>query len=224
MVSCRRFLGGMLSVLVGGCGGRTSDPAPRPVDPALQAQAIQATALAQPLQIIFDWKLTDRDARFGGKGVLRVQGQRARLDLFGPRGETYASAVLDELVLRLPPGADQPELPPPPLFWSVVGVFRPPPGAALVQTSAEGDRVHLGYNDADGSWRFQLLAGKLQRAEWTGNHEGRKTVELESADPHGIPRTATYRDWPAFLELGLALAEVHEVEGFTDEIWTLGGH
>jgi hypothetical protein len=36
-----------------------------------------------------------------------------------------------------------------------------------------------------------------------------------------VPREATYRDWPAFLELKLVPTQVRNVNGFPADIWTL---
>jgi hypothetical protein len=206
------------------CAGRgaTNSSPPRTIDPALEAEAIDLTATDQPLQIIFDWSLQDRDARFSGQGVARVEPPgRARVDLFGPRGEGYVSAVLDGEQLRFPPGVQNVPLPPPGLFWSVLGVFRPPAGATLNGAERRGETIELQYAQADDVWRFRLNGANLAQAEWTGSGEGRRTVVLDGEDPSGVPRQATYRDWPAFLELRLSPTEVRKVDGFPSDIWTL---
>jgi hypothetical protein len=204
------------------CGGSTSAPTPRPIDPALEAEAVGATAAAEPVQIIFNWAVDDRDARFSGQGVARIEPpRRARVDLFGPRGEGYLSAVLDGAELHLPGGIENVPLPPPGLFWSVLGMFKPPPGATLVGAEKRNDAVTLEYSAGTDVWRFRLNGGKLQQAEWTGGGQGRRTVALQGADDNGLPRQATYRDWPAFLELRLTPTEVRKVDGFPSEIWTL---
>jgi len=204
------------------CGGHTGDPAPRTIDPTVEAEAVAATAISRSLQVTFDWRLEDREARFNGQGVARIEANRARVDLFGPRGEAYISAVLDGFQLRLPPGAEDPALPPPPLFWSVLGVFRAPPGAQLVAATRDGTRSDLEYTDNEGTWRFRIEGETLRRAEWTGRQDGRRTVELSNPGAGGVPAEATYRDWPAFLQLRLSPTDVREVNGFPTEIWTLG--
>jgi hypothetical protein len=217
-VSIRRALS--IAILVSACGGRSADPVPRVVDPAVEADAIAATAIRGAVQIIFDWRLQDRDARFSGQGVARVEGSRARVDLFGPRGEAYATAVLDDFDLRLPPGVTDVPLPPPPLFWSVLGVFRPPPGTDRVLARPGNGSADLEYDEGRDVWKFHLEGGVLRRAEWTGQQAGRRSVELSAPGAGGIPGTVTYRDWPAFLELRLSPTEVQEVDGFPSEIWT----
>lgn len=211
-------------VAMAACAGQgaTNSSLPRAVDPTLEAEAIASTAVDQPLQIIFDWSLQDRDARFSGQGVARVEPPaRARVDLFGPRGEGYVSAVLDGEQLRLPPGVQNVPLPPPGLFWSVLGVFRPPAGATLEGAERRGETIELRYTQAQEVWRFRLSGDKLEQAEWTGSGQGRRTVVLDGEDASGVPRQATYRDWPAFLELRLSPTEVRRVDGFPADIWTL---
>jgi hypothetical protein len=173
------------------------------------------------MQIWFDWNLRDRDARFSGQGVARIEADRARVDLFGPRGEGYLSAVLDGFEPRLSLGVEAVPLPPPALFWSVLGVFRAPPGATLVRAEQQGASITLEYGQASDRWRFQLENGSLQQAEWTGSSAGRRTVELDRSQNGDLPSGALYRDWPAFLELRLTPKEVRKVNGFPTEIWTL---
>jgi hypothetical protein len=203
-------------------GGQTAMPAPQSVDPALETQAVTGTAISEPMQILFDWSLRDRDARFSGQGVARIEPNRARVDLFGPRGEGYLSAVLEDFALELSQGvAENVPLPPPALFWNVLGVFRSPPGATLINARQENQTVQLQYAAAADKWQFRFEAGSLRHAEWTGSGEGRRTVELDAENGDGLPGGVTYRDWPAFLELRLSPTEVRKVNGFPSEIWTL---
>lgn len=203
------------------CTGGTSPPTPRTIDPTLEADAVSATALSVPIHIVFDWSLQDRDARFSGQGVARIEGDRARVDLFGPRGEAYLSAILNGMDLQLPAGVQSVPLPPPALFWSVLGVFKPPGGGTLAAAERDNGDWRLEYTATDQVWRFQLADSSLKRAEWTGGGEGRRSVELQPEDPNGVPREATYRDWPAFLELRMSLVKVETVNGFPSETWTL---
>jgi len=220
MRSVRSLL--FLTVAAGCASAGTAPPAMTgPPDPAVEAAALSSTGLEQPLQLVFDWTLAERESRFTGKGVARIDGDRARVDLFGPRGETYLSAVLIDRELQLPAGLEFVPLPPPDLFWSVLGIFRPPAGGDLVATREDRDARRLDYRRGDDHWTFQLEAGRLSHAEWIGAKDGRRTVELEGADARGVPEKATYRDWPAFVELNLTLREVHEVDGFPNDIWTI---
>ena len=186
-------------------------------------EASRSTVPERPLHIVFAWSLQEREARFSGEGVARFEPPaRARLDLFGPRGETVLAAALVELELRLPPGVTDAPLPPPALLWSALGIFRAPEGATLVGTRRDGSRTTLVYEAGAQRWRFELEDGRLRSAEWTGPGQGRRTVELGGAGSHGLPANATYRDWPAFTELKLTLEEANEVDGFPSDTWTPG--
>lgn len=209
------------AALAAGCGGQPGSPVPLTIDPALEPAAVEMTAIDTSMQIVFDWRLEDREGRFSGQGVLRVEPGRARLDLFGPRSESYLSAVLDGGDLRLPPGADGSQLPPPSLFWTVLGVVKPPAGARLIGAEASGDRTDLRYGADDNAWSFRLDGGRLTRAEWTGSGTGRRTVELAGQTAAGTPEEAKYRDWPAFVELVLSATRVIAVDAFPADTWTL---
>lgn len=193
------------------------------VDATLAQEAERSTVPPRPLHIVFSWSLQEREARFSGDGAARfAPPDRARLDLFGPRGETVLAAALVDFELRLPPGVQNALLPPPALLWSALGIFRAPEGATLVATERDGDRHTLVYEAGSERWRFALRAGRLHSVEWTGPGQGRRTIELGDAGSHGVPAAATYRDWPAFTELRLTLKEANEVDGFPPETWTPG--
>ncbi|HEY8484862.1 MAG TPA: hypothetical protein VIL13_09640 [Longimicrobiales bacterium] len=215
-------LGALLGAL--GC---TGTPAPQPVGPAspsVAEEAARAIAPDQPLRIVFDWTLQEREARFSGRGVARVEPPyRARLDLFGPRGDTYLSAAVVDDEVRLPPAAARAAaIPPPTLLWSALGVVRPPEGATLVATAQDGDRTRLEYVEGKDRWRFLLEGGRLRQAELDRAGAGRQTVELKGEAALGLPREAVYRDWAQYIELNLTLVEAGNVEPFPPEIWTLG--
>jgi hypothetical protein len=201
-----------------------ADPAgPAAVDPAIAEAAIAETTLERPLNVVFAWTLQEREARFNGRGVTRYQPPaRARLDLFGPRDETYLSAALVDMELRLPRGMPDVPLPPPPLLWSVLGVVRPPADARLTHAARSGDATELRYERGDERWSFRLERGVLRQAESNGPG-GRRTVELTGDGGHGLPGRAVYRDWQAFRELRLELQEANEVDGFPQDIWNVGG-
>src|SRR5690606_9098985 len=106
----RRILAA-LPLIAAACAARTA-PLTTPPDPALAREAAEATAPQRTLQILFDWNVRERDARFNGRGVARVQPPyHARLDLFGPRGEGYLTAALVEEDLRLPAAAQDAPVP-----------------------------------------------------------------------------------------------------------------
>jgi hypothetical protein len=213
---------GVLVAIATGCGARTAAVS-GPAMPAYETEALAATEQKRPLHVVFSWSLQEPDGRFSGRGATRFQPpERARLDLFGPRGEAYLVAALIDARLELPAGANDAPLPPPALLWAALGVFRPPQGAQLTGSDRNGETTRLQYTSGDERWVFEFASGRLRSAEWTGRGDGRRTVQLEGSASHGLPRQATYRDWPAFRELRLTLDEVNETEGFPSDIFTIG--
>lgn len=194
-----------------------------PPDPTVEARAEAATVPARRLHILFDWNLTDRDARFNGRGVVRVDhGYRVRVDLFGPRGETLAAAIVEDEHMRIvPPGADR-LLPPPAMLWSTLGVFRRPTDAALVSTTDGPSGSRLGYARDGARWTFDFEDDALRSTEW---HSGgaRRTVVLSGQSGLGLPLQAVFRDWSEFRELTLRVTDVEEQRGFEPGVWILPG-
>jgi len=80
--------------------------------------------------------------------------------------------------------------------------------------------VRLEYRDAGEQWRFELVAGRLRRAEWIRSDGARQTVELKGEGAFRLPREAVYRDWAAYTELTLTLDEVEPVDAFPPETWS----
>ena len=204
------------------CSARTAQPVSS-IDPAVEARAQQVTQLGSRLRVVFEWTLQDGDARFSGEGVTRLEPPyKARLDLFGPRGEGYLSAALVDFDLRLPAGAPADVLPPPALLWSVLGVFRAPPNAQLVGASGDSAASELRYRAGDQTWSFSLAGNRLQRVEWQGPNQGRQTVEVRGYGERNMPSRVVYRDWRAFRELTLTLTRVYDADPFPPETWTPG--
>ncbi len=216
----------LLAVAAAACGGSgvpAQQAGPPATDSSLVSEAMSRNQLPGPLQIVFAWALQERESKFSGDGVTRVAPpDRARLDLFGPRGEGYLSAAFVAGEVRLPPGAPSTPLPPPPLLWSALGVFQPPPGTNLVRTRQDGNRLELDYAAGDETWRYRFENGRLRHVEWTARRGGRRTVELEGAAALGLPGKAVYRDWPQFVELRLTLSDAFNVAGFSPDIWNVG--
>lgn len=144
---------------------------------------------------------------------------RARLDLFGPRGEAYLSAALVGDELRLPRGVTGVPLPPPALLWSVLGVLRPPAEARLAATDTAGDVSTLVYALGDQRWRFEVRDGVVRHTEWRDGGTGRQTVAVSELGTLNRPSVVVYRDWSAFRELTLHVTEAENVGSFPPEIW-----
>jgi hypothetical protein len=209
-----------LAVGLAACAARS---VPATADPATAAAAVEATAPDRALQVVFDWQALEGEARFTGQGVARIQPPyRARLDLFGPRGDTYLSAALVDNELRIPAGVTGVQIPPPALMWAVLGVVAPPQDAVLAGTREEGDRAELYYKTDGGMLRYVLERGRLLSAQWDGRGR-RLAVELRGEAAFGLPVRSVYRDAAAATELMLNLESVHEVDPHPPEIWSPGG-
>jgi hypothetical protein len=192
-------------------------------DEQVETRLEAATAPAHRAHVVFDWNMTDRDARFSGRGVLRLDsGQRARVDLFGPRGETLAAAIVENDLMRVVPQAAASLLPPPALLWASLGVFRPPIDAPLTGTAAGDGGLTLEYTRDRTRWRFRFEGDRLRTVEWTDG-SGRRSVELTGAADLGFPDQAVFRDWTEFRELTLRVTEVEESAAFEPDVWILPG-
>jgi hypothetical protein len=194
-----------------------------PPDPALEARAETATRPQHRLQVFFDWNITDRDARFNGRGVLRLdRDYRARVDLFGPRGETLAAAIVDGPVMRVVPAGAEALLPPPAMLWSTLGVFRTPADATLSGTDATDNGFTLRYEGDGERWTFAFAGDALRDTEWRAG-DGRRTVALTGATAFRTPQQAVFRDWTEFREIVLRVTDVEETNAFDADVWTLPG-
>jgi hypothetical protein len=216
-----------LSILAACAPAAVQTPASQdPPQPQLAQQLADASRLQRPLHIVFNWTYTEENARFSGRGATRVEPPyKARLDLFGPRGETYLAAAAVGDTLRLPPNAPsqlRSIVPPIALLWSALGVLRAPEGAALTSTTQRGDTLLLVYTRNDERWSFRAVAGRLQYAEWNGPNSGRRTVQLTGTATFNLPAVAVYRDWAAFRELTLTLEQANEAASFPADIWYPG--
>ena len=212
-------------LLVAGLAGCASaSPPPGTIEPGVEAQAVAATRFEDRLHITFRWTFTEQQSRFSGEGATRMEPPyRARLDLFGPRGEAYVSAALVEYDLRLPPGASTDLLPPPTLLWSALGVLLPPRGATLTRATRDGAETQIEYTESGGRWRFTLEGNRLRRAEWEGGQgRGRRTVEIRAYGERDVPSQVVYRDWLAFRELTLTLNQVDDADPFPPDTWYPG--
>lgn len=198
-------------------------PAPDPAPVA--AELLRATALPAARQIAFSWQLDEAGARLNGRGVLRVQpSERLRLDLFGPRGETYLAAALVGEEARVPAVvAERFPLPSPSLLWGAVGVVRPPAGASLLGASKDADATLLRYQTADGSTlEFRARGGRLDAVRRLERGGVRESIQLSYADD-GALRGTEYRDWAAYRTLTLTPESSTDVASFPEETWSPPG-
>ncbi len=225
------------AVLVAACagtGGRSpaSWPAvsaepPPGVD--LQGEALGAedrTRPREPNRILFRWSAREPDFRGSGVGVARVEPPyRARLDLFLDNGETAAIAALVDDELRIPESLHADLVPPAPLLWAVLGVFRPGAGAEMLQGRASDGTIEVRYRLRAGDQvGFRLRGGALRAAVLLDGNAVVQDVYVSDPDAEAVfPREATYRNLPDYRELKLILESVEHVESFPPDIWTPRG-
>ena len=199
---------------------------PAPADPDSIAEALRRASLpSSPKQAQFGWVLDEAGSRFSGRGVARYQApERFRLDLFGPRGETYLAAALVGETPRVPPQVTERfRLPSPALLWAAVGVVRPPSGARLASATDEGGRVTVRYDaGADGTLEYRARGGRLESLRRLKGSAVQESLELErTAD--GAIRSARYRDWIALRNLNLTLESSTDAAPFADDVWSPPG-
>lgn len=215
-----------------GAGAPSDGPAPVSgptaaggASPDSIAEALRrATLPASPLQAQFTWQLDEAGSRFSGRGVARYDApRRFRLDLFGPRGETYLAAALVDGTPRVPAGlAQRFPFPSPALLWGAVGVVAPPAGARLQSASASGGETTLRYALGEDVLEYRARADRLFSVRRLRGGGVQESIDLEHSDA-GTPRTARYRDWPAFRTLNLSLEQSTDVAAFPDDTWTPPG-
>jgi hypothetical protein len=146
---------------------------------------------------------------------------RLRLDLFLENGETLAQAALVEDDVRIPPWAPAEVIPPPPLLWAALGVFRPGSGAPLMggESLAE-DEIALRYLlSSDLQLRYRVKDGTVEEAELIREGHVEERVRVVRGEAANALPDATYRNLRAFRELRIALESVEHVEGFPPGIW-----
>jgi hypothetical protein len=216
-----------LLLLITACASRAQAPAGTPVpDPsAFAAEMVRASTTRDPQRIGFTWTLNEAGSRVNGRGVVRVEApERARLDLFGPRNETYLAAALIADAYRLPPTVpDAAALPSPAIMWGGIAVIRPPVGAELASATTTGEAAFLRYLAPDGSvYQYQVnLSGGTPRVEAVERSRGASRLETVriGRDAAGQISRSDYRNWAEFRELVLEITEVENVATFPAGTW-----
>ncbi|MDQ3555944.1 MAG: hypothetical protein M3409_04085 [Gemmatimonadota bacterium] len=207
--------------LLTACTPAMQPPAGVPVpDAARLADSLQQVSLPPTArQVTFSWELNEAGNRLRGRGVARMEApRRVRVDLFGPRGETYLAAALIGDSLRLPPAAAAITLPSPTLLWAAVGVLRPP-SSARAEAAFRGDESATVHYGTDGE-RYVVQAGPAGLAEarrFRGTNQLESVVLTRAAD--GTLERARYRDWAAYRDLVLSFEATADVEAFSETIW-----
>ena len=216
------------AMLTASCWLPKSPPPPSSGLPAMdagrRALLIEArTQLKTPIRLIFDWSVREPGLRSSGRGVARLEPPyRARLDLFTGRGETVLRAALVGDELRLPEGASSELVPPPALFWSSLGIFRPGGDYRLVGGwEADDSTLRLSYESDTRPNLLYALDGNGDVAALALLRDGETVDELSLSLPlrDGFPIEATYRNLIDFRELTLTLDTVEAVESYPSDIW-----
>jgi hypothetical protein len=218
----------LTSGLLGCASGGLPAPVGEPVaDAAAFADAMRNASIpTRPQQVNFGWTLDEQGSRVRGRGVVRVEApERIRLDLFGPRGETYLIAALVDGHYRLPAAAaGTAPLPSPALLWSALGVLEPPSGGVLLSANVSDTSASLRYETAGGEVYAYTFHGaaeeslRLSRLERAGRQGVLETVGIDRNDAGEIVR-ARYRDWSNFRDLTLEIESVRESDSFPVSIW-----
>jgi hypothetical protein len=203
--------------------GQPAQPA-APRDPAaVAAELRRATAPASPRQVNFAWVLDEAGARFNGRGVARfVAPSRFRLDLFGPRNETYLAAALVDGEARVPAAlAGRFSLPSPALLWGAVGVVAPPAEARLIESAVDNGTTTLRYQLGDDVLEYRARGGRLESVRRRSRGGVAESIDL-TYDARGLARSQ-YRDWAAYRTLNLTPESATDVPSFPDATWTPPG-
>jgi hypothetical protein len=207
-----------------GAPGGTQPSGPTREEMARTADALRAASVpASPRQVNFGWELDEAGARFRGRGVARYQApRRVRLDLFGPRGETYLAAALVDGELRAPSALlERFRLPSPGLLWGAVGVIAPPADATLLEASTRGEETTLRYQAGDDVLEYRAQGARLQSVRRRRGSAVAESIDL-TYDGTRLAR-AQYRDWAAFRTLNLTIESSTDVEQFPEETWRPAG-
>ncbi|HEV2149531.1 MAG TPA: hypothetical protein VGR37_19175, partial [Longimicrobiaceae bacterium] len=163
-------------------------------------------------------------SRVRGRGVVRAEApERLRLDLFGPRGETYLAAALVGDSFRVPPAvAARFPLPSPALLWGGLGVVRPPAGARLVGASASENAASLRYEVGAGETvEFGAEGMRLRTILRSGGSGALESVSV-TYSPAGALQRAEYRDRGAYRTLVLNVESTKDAAPFPPETWLPG--
>lgn len=208
----------------------TGSPGPPP-GPAIDAREVALlreadTRPLRPMRTVFRWRINEQGARFSGQGVVRMEPPyRARLDLFLENGEAVLQAALVDDDLRIPAQAPPGLIPPAPLLWISLGVFRPGRLSRLVGGEAiDSTGVRLRYRiAAGGEARFEFENGVPISGELLRGGRVEETLRVDwGPDSDVIPSGTLYRNLPSFRELEIEVESVDYVETYPPDIWDIG--
>ncbi len=218
---------GVVLALTAACSGA---PGPPP-GPAIDAREVALlreadTRPRQPIRAVFRWRINEAGARFTGQGVIRMEPPyRARLDLFLNNGEAVLTAALVDDELRLPGTAPEGLVPPAPLLWASLGVFRPGRLSRLIGgTSVDSTGVRLEYRiPQGGEAHFRFDNGRATSGELLRGGRVEQTLRIDwGPDSDIVPQSTVYRNLASFRELEIDVEVVEFVESYPPDIWSIG--
>jgi hypothetical protein len=217
----------VLPLLVAGCASAPPPAAAPPVDAgAVQREAEERSALDHPYRLVFEWEFQEPGVRVRGRGVARVEPPyRARLDLFGPNGDRIAAASLVNDRLEVPVGLAS-AIPPAPMLWGALGIFRPGPGLyGATATRSGADQSEIRFRSADGGEiRIALAGERIRQIDRTGDSGSREELRVRFGESdERFPRESIYRDVSSVRELRITMESVEQVESFPPDVWNPGG-
>jgi hypothetical protein len=180
------------------------------------------SSLDAPQTIFFSWSLVEPRARLRGAGVARVEPPyRARLDLYLNNGELLAVASLDGDAMQVL-NAGRAGLPPAPLLWGALGVFRPGPDAVLQGGGGLGEGPReLTYRVAGADVVYRLRDRRIQSVGVSRGNRLREELRLVHDEGEPFPTQAVYRDLDVVRELTIILDSVEDADPFPAAIWDL---
>ncbi len=212
----------VLAFALQACGGQPAGtPVPRIDAERAAARALATSQVTAPSRVDFEWSLSEPDLRVAGRGVARLEPDKARLDMFLHNGTNVITIALVNDEVRVPPRQMFEVLPAPPLLWAALGVFRPDDSMTLLGGEALGDDVvRLRYELDDGTeLRYRIYAGRVQHVEIREDGHVLHRVALTLEDGYEHPTEATYRHISAFRELKFQIDSVKTVDTFPARIW-----
>ena len=99
------------------CGGQPAGtPVPRIEAERAAARALATSQVTSSSRVDFEWSLSEPDLRVAGRGVARLEPDKARLDMFLHNGANVITIALVDDEVRVPLRQMSEVLPAPPLL------------------------------------------------------------------------------------------------------------